>query len=59
MKFYCATCKKIKRRKEIKRIDDGRSIYYSCKWCHKNVVDLDAALEKVLVKNNKLFKYKY
>ena len=58
-KFYCSTCKEIKRRREVKKIDCEGYLFYTCKWCHENVINLDTALEKVLAKNNKLFKSNY
>ena len=48
-RFYCQTCKRFKRRYEVKSEMVGYQTYwFFCKWCHKSVMYSEDALEKTL-----------
>lgn len=47
-RFYCNTCQKFKHRWEVKREDDTRVYWYTCKWCHKPVSETTYAVQSAL-----------
>ena len=52
-KYYCPTCKKILKRKDVKKWDDGRYIYNRCTYCgHKHAPELEIALIELLEKHD-------
>lgn len=50
-RFYCETCKSFKHRWEVKREDNCRFYWYTCKWCHKQVTETVYAIESMLSLN--------
>lgn len=51
-KFYCPTCKKFKRRIDVKKVDDCRCYWYTCRWCHQDVKYSESVLEELLADMN-------
>jgi len=50
-KYYCPTCKKFKSRLQLKRKDDTRVIYFTCRWCHNsNIYTTEDILHKLINK---------
>lgn len=47
-RFYCDTCKKFKHRWEVKREDNTRVYWYTCKWCHEPVSETTYAIQCAL-----------
>ena len=47
-RFYCNTCNSFKHRWEVKKEDDFRFYWYTCKWCHKPVAETTYAVESAL-----------
>lgn len=53
-KYYCPTCKKFKNRLQLKREDDTRVAWLTCRWCHNsNIYTVEDVLEK-LIENSDL-----
>lgn len=51
-KYYCPTCKRFKNRWQLKKEDDTRVYYFTCKWCHNsNIYLTEDILEKLIDKN--------
>lgn len=48
-KYYCPTCKKFKSRWQLKREDDTRVAFYTCRWCHNsNIYTTEHVMEKLI-----------
>ena len=47
-RFYCKTCECFKHRWEVKREDNCRFYWYTCKWCHNQVTETVYAVERML-----------
>lgn len=48
-KYYCPTCKKFKSRWQLKKEDDFRISYYTCRWCHNsNIYTTEQVMEKLI-----------
>ena len=50
-KYYCPNCKKFKSRLQLKREDDTRVAYFTCRWCHNsNIYTTENVLHKLIEK---------
>ena len=49
-RYYCPTCKQVKKRFEVKLVNDTRFYWYECKWCHNPVKTIWKAIEDMLNK---------
>ena len=50
-KYYCPTCKRFKYRWQLKKEDDTRVYYFTCRWCHNsNIYLTEDILEKLIDK---------
>lgn len=48
-KYYCPTCKQFKNRLQLKRVDDTRVSWLTCRWCHKsNIYTTEDILQKLV-----------
>lgn len=48
-KYYCPVCKKFKNRFQLKRVDDTREFWLTCRWCHSSNIQKTETLIKKLV----------
>lgn len=52
-RYYCPTCKKFKYRWQLKRGNDTRVMFYTCRWCHNsNIYRTEDVINKLI--NNTL-----
>lgn len=53
-KYYCPNCKKFKNRLQLKREDDTRVVFFTCRWCHNsNIYNTEDILYKLIDKTLK------
>ena len=51
-KYYCPTCKRFKNRWQLKKENDTRICYFTCRWCHNsNIYLTEHILEKLIDKS--------
>ena len=51
-KYYCPTCKRFKNRLQLKKEDDTRTCWLTCRWCHhSNIYSIEDILEKLIDKS--------
>lgn len=49
--YYCPTCRRFKSRWQLKKENDTRVEYYTCKWCHNsNIYLTEDIIEKLIDK---------
>lgn len=52
-KYYCPTCKKFKNRLQLKREDDTRFAWLTCRWCHNsNIYTAEDVFGKLIENSN-------
>lgn len=50
-RYYCPNCKKFKNRLQLKKEDDTRVAYLTCRWCHNsNIYTTEDILHKLINK---------
>lgn len=50
-RYYCPTCKEFKHRRQLKLVDDTRTAFYECKWCHNhNIYKAEDIMNKLIDK---------
>lgn len=48
-KYYCPVCRKFKSRLQLKRVDDTRVSWLTCRWCHSsNIYTAEDLLNKLI-----------
>ena len=53
-RYYCPTCKEFKYRWQLKLVDDTRTAFYECKWCHnRNIYKAEDVMNKLIEMNPK------
>ena len=53
-KYYCPNCKEFKSRLQLKREDDTRVTFFTCRWCHNsNIYSTEDILCKLIDKTLK------
>ncbi len=52
-KYYCPTCGRFKNRLQLKREDDTRIAWMTCRWCHNsNIYTTEDLLEKLITNSD-------
>lgn len=50
-RYYCPVCKEFKNRFQLKRVDDTRIAWLTCRWCHSsNIYDAEELIKKLVEK---------
>lgn len=50
-KYYCPNCKEFKNRFQLKRVDDTRVAWLTCRWCHEsNIYKTEDIIHKLIEK---------
>ncbi len=48
-RYYCPKCKALKHRFQLKRVDDTRVAWLTCRWCHSsNIYTTEDVLLKLI-----------
>lgn len=51
-RYYCPTCKEFKYRFQLKRVDDTRIAWLTCRWCHNsNIYKTEDIFGKLIEKS--------
>lgn len=51
-KYYCPNCKRFKNRFQLKKENDTRVAYFTCRWCHNsNIYNITDVLHKLIEKS--------
>lgn len=50
-KYYCPNCKQFKNRFQLKKENDTRVAYFTCRWCHNShIYEITDVLHKLIEK---------
>ncbi len=50
-KYYCPACGRFKNRFQLKRVDDTRIAWLTCRWCHtSNIYKTEDVIGKLVCK---------